>query len=62
MKPQGVNPQTGEIIYSKIIDPRYYNVSVECTDYAPITLEDLYARIEQQGGTIGFKSGNGPIM
>jgi len=40
------------------IDPRYYNVSVECTDFAPITLDDLYARIRAQGGTVGFQNGN----
>ena len=43
------------------IDPRYYNVSVECTDFAPITLDELYKRIQAQGGTIGFQNGNGPI-
>ena len=42
------------------IDPNYYNVSVECTDFAPITLEDLYERIRAQGGHVGFRNGNGP--
>jgi len=42
------------------IDPNYYNVSVECTDFAPITLEDLYERIQAQGGHVGFRNGNGP--
>lgn len=43
------------------IDTRYYNVSVECIDFAPITLEDLYTRIQSQGGSIGFKNGNGSL-
>jgi calcineurin-like phosphoesterase family protein len=45
--------------YSDEIDPNYYNVSVECTDFAPITLEDLYERIQAQGGHVGFRNGNG---
>ena len=45
--------------YGDEIDPNYYNVSVECTDFAPITLEDLYERIQAQGGHVGFKNGNG---
>jgi calcineurin-like phosphoesterase family protein len=45
--------------YSDEIDPDYYNVSVECTDFAPITLEDLYERIQAQGGHVGFRNGNG---
>jgi calcineurin-like phosphoesterase family protein len=48
-----------EVVYGDDIDPNYYNVSVECTDFAPITLEDLYERIAAQGGHVGFKNGNG---
>ena len=44
------------------IDPNYLNVGVECIDYTPISLEDVCARINAQGGTIGFKNGNGPTM
>ena len=46
------------------IDPRYYNVSVECIDFAPILLEDVMKRIQEQGGTVGFKerNGNAPVM
>jgi len=45
-----------------IIDPRYHCVCVEQTDFAPILFEDVIKRIEEEGGTVGFKSGNGPTM
>ena len=60
MKARGVDARTGEILYSDEIDPRYHCVCVETTDFAPILLEDVYKRIEAEGGHIGFKSGNGP--
>ena len=44
------------------IDFRYHCVCVEQTDFAPILFEDVIQRIEFEGGTIGFKSGNGPAM
>jgi len=44
------------------IDPSYYNVSVECIDFAPILFEDLKKKITEQGGIIGFKNGNGSIV
>jgi calcineurin-like phosphoesterase family protein len=62
MKARGVDARTGEILYSDEIDPRYYNVSVEQTDFAPILFEDVLKKITEQGGTIGFKNGNGPTM
>jgi len=62
MKARGVDARTGEILYSDEIDPRYYNVSVEQTDFAPILFEDVLKKITEQGGTIGFKNGNGPAM
>ena len=37
------------------IDSRYFNVSVECVDFAPISLEDLKNRIIEQGGGIDMK-------
>lgn len=40
------------------IDPRYFNASVECIDFAPILLEDMQKKIIEQGGTVGFKNGN----
>lgn len=63
LKPRGVNARTGEILYSDEIDPRYFNVSVECIDYRPISLEELQARIVLQGGSVGFRNGNyGTVM
>jgi calcineurin-like phosphoesterase family protein len=62
-KARGVDAKTGEILYSDEIDPRYHCVCVEQTpDFAPILFEDVVARIETEGGSIGFKSGNGPTM
>ena len=40
------------------IDPRYFNASVECIDFAPILFEDLQKKIIEQGGQVGFKNGN----
>ena len=63
MKPAGVDPNTGEILYGNEIDPRYHNVSVEqLPDFAPILFEDVIKRIEAEGGTVGFRNGNGPAM
>jgi len=41
------------------IDERYHSVCVEQTDFAPILFEDVIKKIEAEGGTIGFKNGNG---
>ena len=47
----------------KQIDVRYHCVCVEQTpDFAPILFEDVIKRIEEEGGRVGFKNGNGPIM
>ena len=62
MKARGVDARTGEILYSDEIDPRYWCACVEQTDFAPILFEDALKRITEQGGTIGFKNGNGPTM
>ncbi len=62
MRPRGVDAKTGEILYSGQIDPRYHCVSVEHTDFAPISLEEVYDRIRAEGGTVGFRNGNGPVM
>jgi calcineurin-like phosphoesterase family protein len=61
-KPRGFDVKTGTILYSTEIDPRYWCACVEQTDFAPILLEDVYKRIEAEGGVLGFKNGNGPIM
>jgi calcineurin-like phosphoesterase family protein len=44
------------------IDVRYHCVCVEQTNFAPILFEDAIKRIEAEGGTVGFKNGNGPVM
>jgi calcineurin-like phosphoesterase family protein len=62
-KARGVDVKTGEILYSDEIDPRYHCVCVEQTpDFAPILFEDVLKRIEAEGGSVGFKNGNGPTM
>jgi calcineurin-like phosphoesterase family protein len=45
-----------------VVDPRYHCVCVEQTDYTPILFEDVIKRIEAEGGSVGFKNGNGPTM
>jgi calcineurin-like phosphoesterase family protein len=62
MKARGIDARTGETLYSDEIDVRYHCVCVEATDFAPILFEDVIRRIEMEGGTIGFKNGNGPAM
>lgn len=42
------------------IDPRYYSVCVEQTDFRPVLFEEVCKRIMEQGGQVGFKYGNGP--
>ena len=32
------------------------------TDFAPILFEDVIKRIEAEGGSVGFRNGNGPAM
>lgn len=44
------------------IDPRYHCVCVEHTDYAPISLEEVNERIKAEGGTVGFRNGNGSVI
>ena len=59
---RGVDAKTGAVLYSDENDVRYHCVCVEATDFAPILFEDVIKRIEAEGGTVGFKSGNGPTM
>lgn len=61
-KARGVDAKTGEILYSDEIDPRYHCVCVEHTDFAPILFEDVLKRIQAEGGTVGFRNGNGAVM
>ena len=42
------------------IDPDYFCVCVEQTDFRPIAFEEVQKKIVEQGGTIGFRNGNGP--
>lgn len=44
------------------IDLRYHCVCVEQTDYTPISLEEVYLRIQNEGGQIGFRNGNGSVV
>jgi calcineurin-like phosphoesterase family protein len=45
-----------------VIDPRYHCVCVEQTDFRPILFEDVLKRIKEEGGEVGFRTGNGPTM
>lgn len=49
-------------VQKEVIDPRYHCVCVEQTDFRPILFEHVIKRIEEEGGTVGFRDGNGPIM
>jgi calcineurin-like phosphoesterase family protein len=51
----------GEFV-KQVIDPRYHCVCVEQTDFKPILFEDVIKRIEAEGGSVGFRNGNGPTM
>jgi calcineurin-like phosphoesterase family protein len=44
------------------IDPDYFCVCVEQTDYTPIAFEDVLKKIKEQGGQVGFRQGNGPTV
>ncbi len=59
---RGVDAKTGEILYSNEIDTRYHCVCVEQTDFTPILFEDVIKRIKAEGGTVGFRNGNGPVV
>jgi calcineurin-like phosphoesterase family protein len=62
-KARGVDARTGAVLYGDEIDVRYHCVCVEqIPDFAPILFEDVIKRIEAEGGSVGFKNGNGPIV
>jgi len=46
----------------QVIDPDYFCVCVEQTDFRPILFEDVIQRIKDQGGQVGFRNGNGPTI
>ena len=62
----GVDVRTGEFKYSTENDIRYHCVCVEQTDFTPILLEDVFKRIEAEGGSVIMKDksiyGNGSAM
>ena len=55
---RGVDAKTGTVLYSTENDTRYHCVCVEQTDFAPILLDDVYKRIHNEGGEVGFRNGN----
>lgn len=62
---RGVDARTGTVLYSDENDVRYHCVCVEQTDFAPILLEDVFKRIEAEGGQVGMREGaygNGSAM
>jgi calcineurin-like phosphoesterase family protein len=61
-KARGIDAKTGATLYSDENDVRYHCVCVEQTDFTPISFEDVIKRIKDEGGEVGFKSGNGPAM
>lgn len=61
-KARGIDAKTGAVLYSTENDVRYHCVCVEQTDFRPILLEDVYKRIAEEGGAVGFRNGNGPTM
>ena len=53
---------TRRVMKDGAIDVRYHCVCVEQTDFRPILFEDVIKRIEAEGGTVGFRNGNGPSI
>jgi calcineurin-like phosphoesterase family protein len=53
---------TNRVMVDGKIDTRYHCVCVEQTDFRPILFEDVMKRIKEEGGEIGFRTGNGPTM
>ena len=54
----GIDHTTGELSYSDENDLRYHCVSVEHTEFKPISLEDVKLRIVNEGGIISVGKGN----
>ena len=57
MLPSVVTSVTGSIMSSSL-----GYVSAKHTDYAPILFEDAMKRIQEQGGVVGFRNGNGAVV
>lgn len=62
LKPIGVDVKTNKVLYSNEIDTRYHCVCVEQTGFKPILFDDVLKNIKAEGGTIGFKNGNGSTL
>jgi calcineurin-like phosphoesterase family protein len=64
VKVQRVSPHDPRpfTVEESVIDVRYHCVCVEHTDFAPILFEDVLKRITEEGGTVGFRNGNGPMI
>ena len=55
MLPESIDSTTGKTIYSKTkIDPRYFSVCVEQTDFRPIAFEEALKRMKQEEEESGF--------
>lgn len=50
------------IFKKEVIDPDYFCVCVEQTDFKPILFEEVIQKIKEQGGQVGFRQGNGPAI
>lgn len=53
---------TRRVMKDGAVDVRYHCVCVEQTDFRPILFEDVIKRIKAEGGTVGFRNGNGPSV
>jgi len=53
---------SGRVMSDGVVDVRYHCVCVEQTDFTPILFEDVIKRVEAEGGSVGFRNGNGPTM
>ena len=42
------------LVNDKVVDPRYFNVSVEMVNYTPISFEECKRIIKFRGGHVGF--------
>ena len=47
---------SNRVMKDGVIDPRYFNVSVEQIDFTPISIDDLRQKVKEQGGMVNFRS------
>ena len=62
MKATGVDPTSGQIIYGDEIDPRYFCVCVEQTDFAPILFEDVLKRMDERDKSMNYIDARASIL